>query len=892
MVLAYEKWQSAVDVNTASPVFRALHEARLDSFLADSQDDGVMVIDASGTIIDCNLALSRRTGFGRAEIIGRPMEEVIEPAQRRRIRAAIDDALTGDGVRARAVGVKRSGATCDLAITFIPLFDEQRAVVGALAITQNLSEASDAERDRQRDGALLELASRIAGFVGWTLDLTEGSVVWSGDLPELRGHMPTTLDALDALLDASEAARLARALERCRRGGHVLDITLAVRAGAIERHLRLVGRVASVDDRGSQRALQVSGAAYDVTASVIEQRQRELAEELLLRTVNALTDGFAVLDADWRVEFVNDRMLEIAELDRSSIVGATIWQLLPNIEGSDFERALRQAVEQRTTVHVRGWSTEWERWLEAIAYSSGDGLAVHLRDITEVETARQAYEEAQEQLARLGGLLDISRDAIVVRDLQHRIRYANAGAIALYGWQEGTVVGRDAATLLDLDNERRDEATAAVVQHGHWSGRITVRTHDGRELVLASRWQLLRDDTGAPESILSVAVDVTEEVARDEAVRRAERLESLGSFASGIAHDLNNVLTPITLASQLLRQLLAGTPEAETAEMIEVAARRGSNMVRQVLTFARGVERGADQVDVTALLGELERMVADGLKPGVTLTINPPPPFTTVVGDGTQLLQVLSNLVANANDAISGDGTIAVDARVELGSELEQPTLVIDIVDSGHGMSQDVIARLWEPFFTTKPVGKGTGLGLPMVAAIVRAHGGTIDVDSDGRSGSRFTISIPASVGSTPTAGVPSDPVVISGAGRAVLIVDDEQAIRVLVGQILEERGFRVMTASNGVEAHTLLRGDGPHPDVVLSDITMPGGDGIALVRAMIDDGLPIPVVLMSGRDDAVSLPADVRGRHAGFLVKPLMAPALLTAIANALRATSRGDQP
>lgn len=906
MPLAYEKWQAAPEGASPSPVFRALHAARLDSFLADSQDDGVMVIDAQGVIIDGNLALSRRTGYARGEVLGRPMIDVIVPAQRRRIQAAIDDALAGDGVRARADGVKRSGELCDLAITFVPLFDDGRTVVGALVITQNLSEASEAERDRQRDTALLELASRIAGVVGWTLELATGALGWSGELPELRGRTPRDLAALTAMLGPADAARLARSLERCAREQRTLDITLALNpdradeAEAVsdagyprdesapgERHVRLVGRV-SVSRADGSRVL--SGAAHDVTAAVVEQRQRIAVEQLLSSTVNAMTDGFAVIDAQWRVSFVNDRMVEFVGLDREAIIGEPLWEVIPEIAGSEFERPFRDAVEQSSTVQARVWWTERGIWIDVTAYPTGRGLAVHLRDITEAETARQAYEQAQEQLATLGGLLDISRDAIVVRDLEHRIRYANAGAIALYGWDAEAVIGFTADELLELDSDQRAQATAVVLAQGHWAGRVAVRTPDGRDLVVASRWQLMRDDAGQPESILSVAVDITEELAREEALRRAERLESLGTFAGGIAHDLNNVLTPITLAAQLLGHSLAGTPDAETAEMIETAARRGAAMVRQVLTFARGVESGTDPVDVGALLAELERMVGETLAEGVTLAITPPPAGTVVVGDATQLMQVLANLVSNANDAITAPGVITVDARLKPRDDASGSVLVIDVIDTGHGMSAEVIARLWEPFFTTKPVGKGTGLGLPMVAAIIRAHGGSIDVDSDGRTGSRFTLTLPAADAAVPAAPVSVDDDLVRGDGRTVLVADDEPAIRRLVRQLLVAHGYRVVVARSGAEAQRQLAAP-PSVDLVLSDVTMPDGDGIDLVRWLMASAASVPIVLMSGREDAGSIPDEVRARCAGFLVKPLTTSTLLMAVHTALDRRPRGGR-
>ncbi len=889
--LAYEKWQASTEAAASRPVFRALHEARLDSFLADSQDDGVMVIDCDGVIVDCNLALCRRTGFSRSEVLDQPMVEFVVPSQRRRISAAIDDALNGDGVRARAHGMERSRETSALAITFIPLFDEQRAVVGALAITQNTDEALEASRQRERDGALLGLASQVAGFVGWSLDLCSGELGWSGDLPDARGSMPTDRDDLEARLSAVDRARFARALDRCARSHRALDLTLAVRLPSGERHLRLVGKASTAAGASAPR---VSGAALDVTAAVVEQRQRVAVEDLLSSTVNAMTDGFAVLDAAWNVSFVNDRMAEFVGLGRDAIIGSSVWQVLPELNGTDFEQAFRDAVRERSTVQCRGWSEEWQAWLEVTAYPSGGGLAVHLRDITEAETARLAYEQAQDQLITLGKLLDISRDAIVVCDLEHRIRYANAGAIARYGWNAADIIGMDASSFVDIDRAQREEATATVLALGHWSGRVQARTADGRELVMSSRWQLMRDESGAPESILSVSVDITEEVAREEALRRAERLESLGSFAGGIAHDLSNVLTPITLAAQLLGQSLEGTSEAETAGMIETAARRGASMVRQVLAFARGVEQGSETVDMVALLAELGRMVGDTLPATVALALSPPPAGTSVIGDATQLLQVLTNLVSNARDAIgAATGTITVDARIEQAAATAGDQLVIDVVDTGHGMSPEVIVRLWEPFFTTKPVGKGTGLGLPMVAAIVRAHGGAIEVYSDGATGSRFTVTLPIAA-APPIAG--GDEALeredlLRGEGRSVLVVDDEEAVRTLVRQVLVAYGYRVRTARSGDEALRMLLESVEQPDIVLSDITMPGRDGVGLISALMDASITTPVVLMSGREDAGSIPEAVRRRTAGFLVKPLTTSALLMAVHAALNPRARAGR-
>ncbi len=886
MRLAYERWQASARPRVPIPASRALHAARLDSFLADTHNHGVIVIDIEGVVVDCNLALLCLTDYGRSEVLGRSLSDMIVPEQRRRIQAAISDALAGDGVRARADGMKRSGETCELAITFIPLFDDERAVVGAVAITEDFGETQKAERER--DGSLLALASRVASFIGWSIDLDSGAFDWSDDLPGLRGHTPRDLDELHELLSTADAARLARALDRSAREQRTLDLTLALLLPFGERHLRLIGRIADSPRPGSRVPRVISGAAHDVTEAVLEQRQRLAVEELLLRTVNAMTDGFAVMDDEWRVSFVNDRMVDFVGRDRAEIIGKTLWEVLPEIIGTGFEQVFRDAVEQSTTVHAPGWSADRQAWLNVIVYPTGSGLAVHLRDITETETARRAYDQAQAQLATLGRLLDISRDAIVVRDLEHRIQYANAGAIALFGGGADAVIGAD--QLLEVDREQRARATAAVLAQGHWAGRFALRTPDGRDRMVATRWQLMRDEAGEPKSIMSVTVDITEELVREEALRRAERLDSLGTFASGIAHDLNNVLTPITLAAQLLGRSLADTPEAETAEMIETAARRGAEMVQKVLTFARGVESGTDRVDVGDLLAELERMVSDTLAAGISFVISPPPPGTAVIGDATQLLQVLANLVSNANDAITAPGAITVDARLEPHGVGVGQVLVIDVIDTGHGISPDVIDRLWEPFFTTKPVGKGTGLGLTMAAATVRAFGGSIDVDSDGRAGSRFTLTFPVADAAFSSSPVAFDDDLDRGDGRTILVVDDESSIRRLVRQLLVAHGYRVVLAHGGHEAQRQLTAALP-VDLVLSDVTMPDGDGVELLQWLISSASSVPIVLMSGREDAGSIPDEFRARTSGFLVKPLTTTTLLMAVHTALDRHPRGGR-
>lgn len=878
--VAYERWVGG-SRSESRAVIRALREARLDSFLADSQDDGVAIVGADGRLVEVNAALVRRTGAPRAELLGSRLTDLVAREHRRRIDTAVTDALAGDGVRARARGAKRSGGYCELALTFVPLLDPERTVVGALVITQNLTEAAEAERDRQRDERLLELAGRIAGFTGWSLDLATGSLDWSGSIEALDDDPPASLDDLRRLLDPVDAARLARAIERADRERRMLDITVRVTATSVERHVRFVGETAHVT--GSRLGV-LRGAAHDVTDAIVEQRQRLEVEQLLSTTLDALTDGLGIVDAAWRFTFVNERLAAMIGVERDDLVGASLWEVAPELGGTEFEIGFRSAVEQSTTIHVRDRLDARDAWLEAIAYPSGGGLAVLLRDVTEVERAAERYREAQGELARLGRLLDISREAIVVSGIEHDLRYANEGARELYGWHDRDIDGAQLRDLVAVDEAAMDVAWRAVLADGHWAGRVPIRTLDGRERVLASRMQLMLDADGAPEAVLSVAADITEEVAREENMRRAERMESLGTFAGGIAHDLNNVLTPILMASQMLGRSLESTPDHETAAMIESAARRGADMVRQVLAFARGLETRTDDVDLTDVLTELRGLLTDTVPPEVDLRIDLPAERLVLSGDATQLLQVLVNLVGNAVDAIDGPGSVTVDARLEPGAEGGAALAAIRVTDTGHGIGPEAMARVWEPFFTTKAPGKGTGLGLPMVAAIVRAHGGAVDVDSDGRSGTTFTLRLPvARIHSSIDAGPVLPDAEPHGEGELVLVVDDEPAIRTVLRQVLRAHGYDVVVAASGDDAAELIASGRTAPALVLSDVMMPRGTGIDLVERLADSG--IPVILMSGRQDRAGLPETAAPAVAGFLEKPLTTSALLTGVRRVLDA-------
>lgn len=349
-------------------------------------------------------------------------------------------------------------------------------------------------------------------------------------------------------------------------------------------------------------------------------------------------------------------------------------------------------------------------------------------------------------------------------------------------------MGRSMVDAIYRDREPYEAAHAAVLRDGYWTGELRQVRRDGTPLIVDCRWQLIVEDDGTPTGVFAVNADVTELRRQQEQSIRDQRMESLGTLAGGIAHDLNNVLTPILMSVQLLRAGENDPARQSLLDTMDAGIKRGADMIRQVLSFARGIEGERAVVRVEELVDELVTFCRDTLPKSVVADARIDGELWPVVGDRTQLLQVLMNFVTNARDAMPDGGTISVRAyNTELTEEYRAVTslappgryVAIDVEDHGIGMDADTMSKLFEPFFTTKPQGEGTGLGLPTSMAIARSHGGYIHVYSEPGRGSRFQLHLPASDTSTPPPS-PEEPSaeMPRGNGERVLIVDDEAAIR------------------------------------------------------------------------------------------------------------------
>lgn len=381
-------------------------------------------------------------------------------------------------------------------------------------------------------------------------------------------------------------------------------------------------------------------------------------------------------------------------------------------------------------------------------------------------------------------------------------------------------------------------------------------------------------------------LDLTEHKRLERQLLRAQRLESIGTLAGGIAHDLNNVLAPIMLSFELLRSELRSPDTLSLLDHISASVERGADMVRQLLTFARGMEGKKLRVDIEALLASMQRIVHDTFLKSIEMRVTIAPDIWTLRGDATQLHQLLLNLCVNARDAMPAGGTLSV--RVEncvisaatVGAERELRAgsyIQLTVQDTGSGMPASIVDHIFDPFFSTKVLGKGTGLGLSTSLAIAKAHGGNIFVVSTVGRGTSVTVYLSALQNSTN--GVAPAPRVHlpSGRGELILVVDDEEAIRRVIQSTLAMFGYRVIPASNGVEA--IQQFHAHHADIalMLTDMMMPGMDGSATIHAIRQLQPTLPIIVTSGLTSPEQLHAihDLQVDH--ILPKPFTVEQLLT---------------
>ncbi|WP_300933070.1 ATP-binding protein [Prosthecobacter sp.] len=413
---------------------------------------------------------------------------------------------------------------------------------------------------------------------------------------------------------------------------------------------------------------------------------------------------------------------------------------------------------------------------------------------------------------------------------------------------------------------------------------------DGSRVSVSLSMTGMLDDDGEITGYLGIVTDITEKKKLEQQFLRAQRIESVGTLAGGIAHDLNNVLTPIIMSIELLRLTHTNDRTLSILGSIECSAKRGADLVRQILTFARGVEGQRTELRAGPLIKEIQHFVQDTFPKNIYCVSNLPEDLPSFLGDATQLHQILLNLCVNARDAMPDGGSLTITAGCVVLDESTAagqmdakpgPYVTLSVSDTGAGIPSEVLDKIFDPFFTTKEVGKGTGLGLSTVLSIAKSHGGFITVTSEKNEETIFTIFLPAVPNTSSCnkqAPAEEQPMPL-GKGELILIVDDEEAIRTTTRQTLEALDYRTLVAANGAEAVALYTQHSAEIAVVLTDMMMPVMDGPATIQMLQRINPDVKIIAASGvaHLGGPAKVAEMGVRH--FLPKPYTAQTVMTTL-------------
>lgn len=533
-----------------------------------------------------------------------------------------------------------------------------------------------------------------------------------------------------------------------------------------------------------------------------------------------------------------------------------------------------------TALHADGHEFPIELTVTKIMGVSEEIFTGFIRDITERKKAEEALRRSEEQFRLIA---ENTPDLITILDIQGSLLYTSPAYKRILGNKE-YLHTQDAFANIhpdDRDNARKTFRKIAMTGENQ---QIDFRllTWDGSIRYVESSGSAIKDAAGNIHQIIVVSRDVTERKQIEEQLLRSQRMESIGTLASGIAHDLNNILTPILLSIDLLRRTSTDERSRRMLDMLDGSAKRGASIVKQVLTFARGADGVLTTVRVEHILGEIQKIIHETFLKSIEISIIVDKDLPTVTADPTQLYQVLLNLCVNARDAMPTGGVIEIQATtVHLDEHSARKQLLtkagnyvaLHVKDEGTGISPEVIDRIFEPFFTTKEVGKGTGLGLSTVFAIIKNHSGFVNVTSEVGKGTTFSIYLPADsvIEQDEDGELPGN---TASAGQTILVVDDEAAILEITVSELIERGYSVLSATNGMEALDVFREHQQDIALIITDMVMPVMDGPALIKEVHAINPQLKIIGVSGLKQygEVALADNVTFIHKPYTLEKLIA--------------------
>jgi PAS domain S-box-containing protein len=746
--------------------------------------------------------------------------------------------------------------------------------------------------------ARLENSQRIAGLGDWEYDFArKHQLRWSDEVYEILGiSRKDNAPNAETFYQRVHPADIEFVREQKKftmRRSRVDFEHRIIRPDGSVRYVRQVAEM-TFDDGGQPD--KESGTIQDITDRKISEGALRESEERY-RTMLTLSPDAIFVHVNGFITFVNRAFCNMmGAAEPAQLIG----KLALDVSHPDFHG---QVLEQRRKrdenlpghplelkfLRLDGSCVDVETTSMTLDFHGRREFQIIARDITARLRAVTALRESEERFRFVARAVS---DVVWDWNLSANTLWWNDGFLTTFGFVAGEIepsVESWTGRIHPEDRARVVDSIKGAVASGTetWTSEYRFQCKDGGYSVVLDRGFIVRDASGIGVRMVGGMRDLTEQRKMENQFLRAQRMDSIGTLAGGIAHDLNNVLAPIMMAIELLKQDKGNDPRRiRVLDTIHVSCRRGADLVRQVLSFARGVDHQKVAIHLEKLIAELEGIITQTFPRNLRISTDVPEGLWPITGDPTQLHQVLLNLAVNARDSMPHGGALVLSAsNVTIDEQFAATSqdakagtyVLLQVADTGCGIPPEVRERIFEPFFTTKEVGKGTGLGLSTVHTVVKNHAGFLIVDSDVDRGSTFKIFLPADPAYRAPGSDPSFPPHLPrGKGELVLVIDDEASIREITQQTLEAFGYRVITACDGAAAVALYAKQAHDVALVLTDMMMPIMDGAATIHVLKCINPSVSIIAASGLELTENIAKATGAGVHDFLQKPYTAQTLV----------------
>ncbi len=922
--------------------------------LVESANDIIVMVSPEGIIISLNPAFERITGWACEEWLGKKFSPLIHPDDLPVAMEVFQHTMSGKTIPSSELRLlANSGSYVYVEYVTTPLFKDGK-VIGNLNVVRDITERKRAQEalHRAHDELEIRVEERTAELakaneelkieiterkraeeelrksevlfrsvldnsqdVIYRLNVQTGRYEYISPSAEtVVGFSPDELMALDletslAMIHPDDLPAMRSVLARLEDTGKGEN---EYRQRTKNGDYRWIYNHISLVKDSAGRPLYRNGNIRDITERKrAEEALRESAAKYKLLTESIL-DTFTAIDHNLKFTYWNRAAEELVGISAHEALGKTVIEVFGDNEIT--RRAFgyyrecvktRQPIRYETGNVIRGRKYD----LEVRLYPTNDGVSIIGRDITERKMAEKALLKSHDELelrvqertaelqetdeallereASYRELTESIDDLFYAMDRDLRYTYWNKASESLSGILAKDAIGKSIYELFpDVKGTKVEQIYIEVL-------KTQQPERFESEYKLGDKKIVFEINAYPTKTGLSViAKDITEKKKLEAQLLRAQRMESIGTLAGGIAHDLNNVLTPMMLSLQILKEKFKDEQSQKLLTILEKNSQRGADLIKQVLSFARGVEGERNPLAAKHLISEIEKIAKETFPRNIEIRTDIPKDLFTISGDATQLHQVIMNLCVNARDAMPDGGILSISAEnffidetyVQMHTEAKVGSYIsIAVSDTGIGIPPEVLDRIFEPFFTTKEFGKGTGLGLSTALAIVKSHGGFINVYSEVGKGTTFRVYLPAI--KTEMQNVEEQQVeLLVGHGELVLVAEDEDSVREVTISTLEENGYKVLMANDGAEAVALYAQNKDKINVILMDMMMPVMDGHASIRAIRRINPGIKIIAVSGLAEKDKL-KNVADNTNAFLPKPYTAERLLKTIHEVLSA-------